>query len=105
MSKTKLSTHWKQIDGTFIKISDMTDNHLSNALKMLGRTWKEKVSSNKQFKSLQVEALNRGFIIYTYDFPTLVNNIQEYMDVLIPTPRSQISSTIMPTDWDSRSII
>src|SRR5208337_3522445 len=98
---------WTQKDGKAVKISTMDDAHLANAIRMLGRDWVAKkrvgkLSSSLLFKSLSVEAKKRNFKVTILTTPVQVNGRNEYVDVYIPTPESQIASYIFPTDWDSR---
>lgn len=101
MAKANEGT-WKRKDGKRINIVDMSDSHLANALRMVGRTWQDKVKLNTNFKSLSAEARKRGFQISFLDPPIQMNGREEYIEVFIPTPRSKLSPMILPTDWDSR---
>ncbi len=104
---TKKQDEWTQKDGKAIKISTMDDAHLANAIRMLGRDWAAKkrigkLSTSLLFKALSVEAKKRHFKVTILTKPVLINGRNEYVDVVVPTPESQIASYIFPTDWDSR---
>lgn len=107
MAIRKKLASWKQRDGKTVEIADMTDTHLANALRMIGRTWGTSkylgsVTKNSHFKSLSAEAKKRNFVITLLDKPKLIHGKKEYIDIFIPPPRSKIMANFFPTDIDSR---
>src|SRR6266403_5313107 len=64
----KKITKWMQKDGKVIKVSEMSDQHLANSIRMITRAWADskylgKVTSNHHYKDLICEAKKRGFQI------------------------------------------
>lgn len=109
MAKTanKLNQKWKMRDGKVIHISEMSDPHLANAIKALVRNWidkgnKSKVSNNPHYKNLTNEARKRKFSITVLEKPTKVKGKEEYVEIIVPSSMSKISSNFITTDWDSR---
>lgn len=100
---------WRQSDGKVLKVAEMSDIHLSNAIKLVVRAWSESgylgsVSRNTNYRNLTSEANKRGFKITLLIKPVTINGRKEHVDVFIPipTPRSKIAPSFFPTDWDSR---
>lgn len=80
----------------------MENEHLANSMKMLGRIWKDNIKSNNTFKALSQEAKSRKFVVIFFKNPIQVNGKDEYLDIFIPIPLSKLSTSIIPSDWDSR---
>lgn len=105
MNKKKKHATWKCRDGRDISISKMEDIHLCNAIKMVARNCNKPgylgdMSKDKMFIRLRNEARTRKFqvIIRVYEH----NSRTEYVDVIMPSPRTRLDISYFPTDWDSR---
>lgn len=104
----KYEAVWKTKDGKKIEVATMEDSHLSNAIKMVCRSWGEcgkldKLKTNVTYKPLLDEAKKRKFVLIFNSSPNMMSNgRKEYVDVFIPSPRSKIAAGFFPTEWDSR---
>jgi hypothetical protein len=96
--KKKDVDYWRKKDGQLVKITDMEDTHLANAIRMLGRTHGANVLSYKNFQLLYGEAKNRRFQIFINTKPKLINGREEYIDVYIPTPSHRLSLSLIPSE-------
>ena len=109
-AKKKTQPMWKCRDGREILISKMDDLHLANSIKMIVRQWharafiiRGKLMDNKPLVNMLNEAKRRKFQVhFRDDCPYDKDGRLEYVDVILPNPRSRLDIGYFPTDWDSR---
>lgn len=120
MARKNSSLTWRTKDGRDIPLGELSDNHLSNAIKMVARnrirsyTTKPKdtergydtlslLMKNSSFKKLYDEARKRKFNITVPANPDSISSGDHFLDIFIPIPMSKIAPGFFPTDLDSRS--
>jgi hypothetical protein len=100
---------WKMKNGNIVELAKMSDCHLANAIKMVARNchtvrYLGEMTDDTSFKKLVGEGQKRRFRITILNTPIEIDGRKEYVEVWTPHsfPQSKISSSIIPTDWDSR---
>lgn len=99
---------WRMRNGHEIKLVDMTDNHLANAMRMVARSHHksgghyETLFRNKSFDNLLKEGKRRGFKVSSSPLPVVHNNKVEYVEIYIPNAMAKISHLFFSSDHDSR---
>lgn len=98
---------WRTREGHEISLEKMEDTHLVNAIKMVARNCNKTsylgdMKDDSNFKKLLKEAKRRKFKVSILNHPVSKDGRLEYVDIWTPIPRSKLSVSMRPTDWESR---
>lgn len=104
----KVKSVWKTRNGTLVEVTNMTNAHLSNSIKMVARSCLSKglsvkdLKKHSKYKELMIEAAKREFHVNYLESPNISRGKAEWVEVVLPSPHSRISPSFFPVELDTQ---